>query len=588
MNKSANLILVLLFLANIFIQGCKKENDTNTTSSSSSGSIISGVVVDEFNIPLSGVDVTAYGSTVTTGTDGSFLFSGVTISNNRYVVNFSKTGYFSITRTGDITSGGSVTIIAGMVSKSSSSAGSITFNSSIGGVLLLPASGCQITFPANDFVIDATNAVYSGNVNAYAYYIDPSVEGFSKFIDGGDLLGKDISGNQSIIQMFSGLIIELLSDAGEKLNLNQSVKAACTVQFVIPSSLVGTAPDSLGIWGYSPSAGQQNQSGNQARSGDKVITQIGHFSSWSCSFGNKKIGKVTGTVRDENDLPICGVKIVAGQTTVFTDNNGFYTCKIPAETSIIVKISPDYYGNPVLPQTVNVSNNQILTLNFTVPALKYVTGYLKNCTGQAVRGSLTLTWSISTNKYFSTVLSKSDGSFTLPINPNAVNPIIYAYGNDTSTSKSVYDTTSGNINLGTLILCRPTPTGLNQYSIQGSNLFPVLTTFNSFTESKTANYSTQSSSTFIDVIGPNASFYIKIPGKATGTFTIGSAGTSLNIGINNPYYYGSFTAGTITVIRFDNVYGLVEGTFTASKTETSGVINITNGHFSVNRQVDTQ
>ena len=84
--------------------------------------------------------------------------------------------------------------------------------------------------------IDTSTVILYGSV-------DPSAEGFSKFMDGGDFLGKDLSGNQNILQMFSGLIVELLDDAGTsgggivevpagqfRINGNLSVPANVTLQ----------------------------------------------------------------------------------------------------------------------------------------------------------------------------------------------------------------------------------------------------------------------------------------------------------------------------------------------------------------------
>ena len=587
MKKYVNIILIALFSINFIFIGCKK-NEDETTIVVNKKSTISGIVVDEQNLPVTGVTVTAYGSTVTTSTDGAFIFTNVAVENGRYIVNFSKTGYFNISRSGEIAAGGTADILVGMVSKTSTNSGSVTFSATTGGILLINngvTDLLKIIFPANNFIVESTSADYSGNVNVNAYYVDPSTEGFSKFIDGGDFIGKDTAGTENILQMFSGLKVEITGDAGEILQLKPGTKAAATVEFTIPSALVANAPTNIGIWEYNTSTGQQNQTATSNRNGDKVISEIGHFSSWNCNIGYQNKATVTGYVKDANNSPVAGVKVAVGQNDVYTDVYGKYTCKVPAGTSINVGIS-DYYGSALVtpaPQNYTLSANETKSINFSVPNMRMISGKLVNCSGSAVVGKVILRW---TNN-FSTVFSKSDGTFSLPINLGISGGIIYAYGNQTSTYVYVPDTTNS---LGNIILCPPVVTGANQFTIIGTTLFPNSKTFSSFNISKTGTYNSMSGTTSIIADGDDGYISMDIPGKSTGQYIIGGATPLLTCFINISAYSFSndLISGTINVTKYSSVGGLIEGNFTGKITNAGDTATITNGKFSVVRQADYQ
>ena len=255
-----------------------------------------------------------------------------------------------------------------------------------------------------------------------------------------------------------------------------------------------------------------------------------------------------------------------------------YTCKIPAEISIEVAIKPDYYGTTVLPQTITANANQTVQIDFLVPTMRTISGSLKNCTGMPVKGRVVLTWIYSSINYYSTVFSKNDGTFSLPINVSGYNAMIHAYGNETSKHVPVPDTVN---NVGNIILCPPITTGLNGFTYRGL-------TYNSFNDIKTGTYYVTNNYTSIYASGTDGYISIEVPGNNIGQFPISAAKsiTACYISITSTSYYNSLTTGTINVTKYNNVNGLIEGTFSGTIIASGDTSIVTGGKFSVVRQSD--
>lgn len=103
MNKILKIILfanlVIMLLA---IYGCSEDGITTpNTPNNNGGSItttISGIVVNESNEPVQGATVTAYGQVKTSGSNGEFMFTNITVPANRLFVKAEKSGFFTATR----------------------------------------------------------------------------------------------------------------------------------------------------------------------------------------------------------------------------------------------------------------------------------------------------------------------------------------------------------------------------------------------------------------------------------------------------------------------------------------------------------
>ncbi|HAX48474.1 MAG TPA: hypothetical protein DCX92_05765, partial [Bacteroidetes bacterium] len=101
-----NKILKIVLLANLLIIliaaiGCSEDGSITPNNPNNNGgnttTTISGIVVNENNEPISGVTVTAHGQTKTSGANGEFMFTDITVPANRLFVKAEKMGYFTAT-----------------------------------------------------------------------------------------------------------------------------------------------------------------------------------------------------------------------------------------------------------------------------------------------------------------------------------------------------------------------------------------------------------------------------------------------------------------------------------------------------------
>src|SRR4030095_1901573 len=94
--KNRSIFSAMLFLSVIYLS-CRKENDNSPESSSQSKiqATIAGVVLDESNVPVSGVTVkTGEGQTVS-DQNGIFIFNNISVDRKRCLVTYEKPGYFT-------------------------------------------------------------------------------------------------------------------------------------------------------------------------------------------------------------------------------------------------------------------------------------------------------------------------------------------------------------------------------------------------------------------------------------------------------------------------------------------------------------
>src|SRR4051812_34970622 len=96
MKKIASSFLFIIAVSMV-MNACRKDNDDSNPGSGSSGgnqvnATITGIVTDESNQPVTGVQVVAYGNVTTTDANGIFVLKG-DVDNKRCLVEFSRQGY---------------------------------------------------------------------------------------------------------------------------------------------------------------------------------------------------------------------------------------------------------------------------------------------------------------------------------------------------------------------------------------------------------------------------------------------------------------------------------------------------------------
>lgn len=600
MRKFILIIAALAIIPTLFISSCKKDKDetpiTNTTTYNIS---VSGTVVGTDMAPLQGVDVKIGSTTKTTQGDGTFFFSNISVPKSRFVVEFSKLGYFTLSRSAVPVSGSAFDIEVGLISLNDPSySASTMFSPTSAYTFTMTNSGCEINFPANAFVVPTG---YTGNIHVNAAYIAPSMQNYPMFVFGGDIFGKDSLGNEVTLNPYAGLNVVVTDDNNLPLQLDAANNKKAQLSLDIPLALRTSAPAQIELMEYNPVDGISYATGSATRSGDKYMGQVGHFSFWSCQ--KTHIGKatITGSVTDANGKPVAGVRIHFGKAIgapsaiAITDADGNYSKIIPAGVDGVVGIFPTYYGTLVPTVSIPILNDgDNYTANITIPTvIRKVTGRLVKCSNAPIKGGkVVLTWYSSTTGSYvhSGCFSKPDGSFELAMELSAYSGNIRAWGNNMDTTKFISVSTMDTVyNAGDIILCPPIQTGPTQFTLKGGQ-FPVDSIF-TLTMMKEGYL-------IHDSTGAPKHIYISAEESSIGTLTIevNGIGTGIyTVGVKSPtlvsmYLWGAspmfqdqLSTGTVKVTRFDTVGGLIEGTF--SGTTTTGVL-VKNGVFSVIRVAD--
>ncbi len=586
---------LLLLVSFMFFSGCKKdknETTTTTTNPTTTSVTLSGTVIDVNNTPLQDVTVKIGTTQATTGTDGSFFISNVTVPLSRFVVEFSKIGYFSLVRSAVPEASEQYDLEVGLISETDPIyAGSTSFASNATGTLSM--NGSVINFPANAF-INSSGSSFNGTVYVKAAYLDPTMDNYSMFVFGGDLYGKDSTGTEVMLNPYTGLNV-IISDGANKLQLDSIHNVKAQVKFNIPATLITSAPNTIELFDFNENAGMAYANGTATKTGGQYMGQVQHFSFWNCAEYHPGKALISGRVTDANGLPISGVYIRIGHTYAKTNADGYYHRKVQTGVNIVVGILPSYFGNILNnPQTLGpLADGGSATADFTITGLKKITGKTVNCSGSPIQAKVLLSWYsniTSLGNVHTSCFAKPDGTFTLFMENSVTYAQIHAWGNGTDAVTFI-DTITNPYTVPNIILCPPIQTGPTTLVLLGG-LFTTSTTLNSFNSSKEGykviDTITGNAHSGIYVYGNDGMYNISTNGFPTAvptTYTIGTKSGTTKMYFNTYgtiQVYDSLLTGTIKITKVSAVGGLIEGNF--SGTSSTGIS--VSGVFSVPRIPD--
>ena len=236
---------ILFFCLAVITFNCQKEVSYGPggpgTGNNNANPIIAtlqGNVLNEAGRPAIGVTVRVGTKTVTTNAYGYFRIVNAPLDKNVSLLTAEKAGYFKARRVFAATSGVNQVVIQ-LIKKTSAG----TVNAASGGTVTL-ANGSKIALTAN-VVIKSSGGAYSGSVNVYAAYIDPTSPDIAKTVP-GSFLANDKDNNRVILSSYGMLAVELESSAGEKLQIASGKTATLTT--AIPASLQSSAPATISLW----------------------------------------------------------------------------------------------------------------------------------------------------------------------------------------------------------------------------------------------------------------------------------------------------------------------------------------------------
>lgn len=383
--------ILCLLLASFVLVQCQRE--LSNVGSPDPGVIIpepitatiQGNIVDENDQPASGVQIRVGAKTATTNASGYFRITDASLDKVTALVTAEKGGYFKAYRTFSATSGVNQVMIK-LIKRDLAG----TVNGASGGDATL-ANGAKINLKANGVVNAATGAAYTGTVNVYAAYIDPTAADISSFVP-GSFMAIDKNNRRVTMASFGMMAVELEGSAGEKLQLKTGSPATLTTP--IPASAQSGAPASIALWYVDEQTGLWKEQGTATKQGSAYVGEVSHFSFWNCDIGIPAV-TLTLKVYNSNNQPIVHAHVRIKRTTGggwsqasgFTDSLGQVSGLVPANENLVLEVlsrcnTPIYTQN-IGPFTTN-THLGIITVPSTTSGVINLTGKLITCSGTPV------------------------------------------------------------------------------------------------------------------------------------------------------------------------------------------------------------
>jgi hypothetical protein len=419
---------------------------------------VSGIVLDESNVPVANAVVTSGVATTTTNSNGMFIFQNISLSKENGSITAVKAGYFKGVRSFKTTEGKNHSVRLQLMARVLSG----TVNAATGGTIT-SNGGATIVFPANAFVTN-TGTAYTGTVSVYSRWIDPTAANLP-FVIPGDLRGVSTTGVENILETYGMVGAELADASGNVLKIATGKTA--TVSFPIPASLSATAPASIVLWHFDDASARWKENGTATKSGSTYTAQVDKFSFWNCDVPNANFINLDYTLINattNSPLVSTSTRIKRANGTYgygITNNAGFVSGLVPKNEALVLEvIASSGCGNIFYSQNIGpfASNTSLGNVTITLSTAQYInfTGTLVNCSGAAVtNGYVALT---ANGGYGGFIATNAIGNFAFNILNCAGTNLAYSYqGTDYTTSQQgavlTGNATSGTVNLGNITAC---------------------------------------------------------------------------------------------------------------------------------------
>ena len=374
---------------------------------------VEGTVKDTDGNPLDAVVITSGETTVTTDRNGNFSMNEIADASGRFVLKFSKSGYFPITRSGVFEKSLSIYVV--MQPKSGTNTLNTTFSAEVEETM--EADGMQVNIPASSLVTE-DGFIYSGNVQAEMLYLSPDNENFAEMMPGGDMAAQRSDESEAMLLSYGMVEVSLIDDSGKPLQLKEGEKSKMT--FPIPESMRNNPPTSIPLWYFDENAGLWIEEGAATLEGDVYVGMVNHFSWHNLDVPAERV-TITGKVTDCQDRPVPRVLVTVEQTSAMTRNDGTYTVYVPENTPVPVTVkSEDYYGyTPEV--TVDVAGfpggSTVRNVDIELPCLPLIKGRVMNTAGSLVVARLYCEYSVNgvSNITEAAFTNSSTGEFSLRV-----------------------------------------------------------------------------------------------------------------------------------------------------------------------------
>ena len=329
---------ILLFcLAVVLFQSCRKDQIiTDITVDPPTPDVVIiveteviGLVVDASGLPVADATVSFETQTTTTDEFGYFKING-SAYEQLAMLQVKKAGYFDAFPTIDPVPDGTHQIKVQLTERAITG----TIDGGTGGSVSLP-NDSKITLAANSFV-DVNGQDYTGPVNVYAHYIDPTRPDIQEIMP-GNLLALNTEGDMQGLASFGMMQVELEDNTGQPLQIT----APANLEFAIPTDLEATAPNEIPLWHFDEVSGFWIEEGQAVLQGDKYVGEVNHFTFWNCDVPSNFV-YVQGEVTVNGQIVDVRVRItwieMGTAANSMLDDKGVFEGWVPKDALLLLEV----------------------------------------------------------------------------------------------------------------------------------------------------------------------------------------------------------------------------------------------------------
>ncbi|MBK8554515.1 MAG: carboxypeptidase regulatory-like domain-containing protein [Lewinellaceae bacterium] len=453
MKHNFQFLLLLALTALLMTTACRRDQITDDDTIIPPGmttfveTSVRGIISDEAGATLA--DATIYlGSTqVQSDENGYFQINGI-VNAAQPFVRVEKPGYFPSMASFTGKAGQTGRIKVTLRTKSLVA----QINSGDGSVAVLPGGG-SVAFEKDGFV-DASGQAYSGAVNVYATYLDPSKEATNYMVPGG-FLGLSASGENQILTSFGMMHVLLESPSGQKLQISKPA----TLTMPVPADRIGSAPGSIPLWYIDETTSLWKEEGSAIFNGTNYVGKVNHFSWWNCDIGSGYI-LLEGRLRLGSSHPYVQVRVTQNSglnATTTTNEQGYFSGGVPANQTFLLEVLNEcgdvVYSTTLGPFSSNTNIGDI-SLDWNTNWSE-VHGNLQNCDQMPVTNGLVFVSGGAGNPNFPIAADPVTGAFTTAVaSCSSGNLTVTAYDLDAlKSSDPISMAIAPDMDFGTISVC---------------------------------------------------------------------------------------------------------------------------------------
>ena len=576
-------ILFLLTLS-IGFSSCKKETDSpdetdNPTVPITGNSIttsIGGQIIDENGNAVIAATVSVGSNSMQSNAQGFFLFENITVNEYKAYVKVEKSGFFVGSRS--IASKSNTINSIRIKLLSNSIVGN--FQSTTGGIVSY--SGVSLSFPNNGIKFES-GGLYSGTVNVALQFLDPTTPDMIDRMP-GDLSGIDNNGDQTALETYGMIAVELTSPSGQKLNVADGKKVE--IKIPLSGAYLSDAPATIPLWYFDEVNGTWKEEGLATKVGNEYVGEVSHFTFWNFDWPNPATF-ISGNLTC-NATALAGATVIVKTTSgrmmgaTISDNLGNYTLRVPQSVVLEMEVSPAGACNliPIYSATIGsfTSVSVIPTISSCAGSVNsaIITATLQDCAGNPVtNGVLQIKNGSHTSNFYPNSSGVISGSLVY-CSASSVNVIAHDFGNlKSSVPQSV--STGATMNLGTISICsNPTNEFIN-YNLDGT----AYSMLNAPGDSLNIYSYVSSNSTQISCFSASTmdAIFMDFVGRSVGTYNLAG------INCQNLRANGTGVAMTINISAYGTTIGsFISGSFSGTFVDISASTthNLT-GNFNLKR-----